>query len=147
MHVASDDRLRLACTQLLPSERQEDATALLDSSPAWFRQHGATVQRAMTDNGLACNGSACNGKLFAKACSTNGIARKRARRCTPKTSGKAERLTQGSIREWAYASPFASSAQRRDAAQPWLQDCNAPKPHSGLGGKSAVTRLRSSAPA
>ena len=53
LHVAIDDRSRLAFTQRLPSERQQDATAFLDSSLAWFKQHGITVQRVMTDNGSA----------------------------------------------------------------------------------------------
>ena len=74
LHVAVDDRSRLAYTQLLPSERQDDAAAFLDSSLAWFKQHGVTVQRVMTDNG-----SACKSKLFANACSTNGVVHKRTR--------------------------------------------------------------------
>ena len=62
LHVAIDDRSRLAFTQLLPSERKEDATAFLESSFACFKQHGITVQRVMTDNG-----SAYKSKLFAAA--------------------------------------------------------------------------------
>ena len=53
LHVAIDDRSRLAFTQVLPGERQEDATPFLESSFAWFRQHSVTVQRVMTDNGSA----------------------------------------------------------------------------------------------
>jgi len=54
LHVAVDDRSRLAYTQLLPSERTEDATAFLNSSLAWFKNHGLVVERVMTDNGGAC---------------------------------------------------------------------------------------------
>ena len=39
LHVAIDDRRHLAFTQLLPSERRDDAAALLDSSLAWLAQH------------------------------------------------------------------------------------------------------------
>ena len=42
LHVAIDDRSRLAYSQRLPSERKEDATAFLGSSVAWFKQHGVT---------------------------------------------------------------------------------------------------------
>ena len=83
---------------------QEDATAFLKSSLAWFKRHGVTVQRVMTDNGPSYKS-----KLFAKACSTNSVVDKRSRPYTPKTNGKAERFTQNSIREWAYAT--ASPAQ------------------------------------
>ena len=38
---------------MLLSERKEDATAFLESSLAFFKQHGVTVQRVMTDNGSA----------------------------------------------------------------------------------------------
>ena len=93
LHVAIDDRSRLAFTQLLPGERKEDATAFLESSLAWFKQHGVTVQRVMTDNG-----SAYKSKLFADALDRNGVAHKRTRPYTPKTNGKAERFIQSSNR-------------------------------------------------
>ncbi len=136
LHVAVDDRSRLAYTQLLPSERQEDATAFLQTSLAWFKQHGVTVQRVMTDNG-----SAYKSKLFARALNDHGIAHKRTRPYTPKTNGKAERFIQSSIREWAYATPFSSSADRQAAMHPWLCDYNTRRPHSALGGKPPVSRL------
>ncbi len=136
LHVAVDDQSRLAFTQLLPSERQEDATAFLESSLAWFKQHGITVQRVMTDNG-----SACKSRLFASALSQHAITHKRTRPYTPKTNGKAERFIQSSIREWAYATPFSSSAQQHAAMHPWLHDYNTARPHSALGGKTPVTRL------
>ena len=136
LHVAIDDRSRLAFTQLLPSERKQDATAFLESSLAWFKQHGVTVQRVMTDNG-----SAYKSKLFAAALDRHGVAHKRTRPYTPKTNGKAERFIQSSIREWAYARPFNSSAERHDAMHPWLHDYNTARPHSALGGKPPVTRL------
>ena len=136
LHVAIDDRSRLAFTQLLRSERQEDATAFLESSLAWFKQHGITVQRVMTDNG-----SAYKSKLFAAALSRHAIAHKRTRPYTPKTNGKAERFIQSSIREWAYATSFTTSAERQAAMHPWLHDYNTIRPHSALGGKSPITRL------
>ena len=136
LHVAIDDRSRLAFTQLLPSERKEDAIAFLESSLAWFKQHGVTVQRVMTDNG-----SAYKSKLFAAALDRHGIAHKRTRPYTPKTNGKAERFIQSSIREWAYATPFNTSAERQQAMHPWLHDYNTARPHSALGGKPPIFRL------
>jgi transposase InsO family protein len=136
LHVAVDDRSRLAFTQLLPSERKEDATAFLNSSLAWFRSLGITVQRVMTDNGAAYKS-----RVFAAACADNKVAHKRTRPYTPKTNGKAERFIQSSIREWAYARPFSSSAERHAAMAPWLHDYNTARPHSALNGKPPLSRL------
>jgi transposase InsO family protein len=136
LHVAVDDRSRLAYTQVLPSERKEDAIAFLLSSLAWFRSHGVTVERVMTDNG-----SAYKSHDFAAALKTQGIIHKRTRPYTPKTNGKAERFIQSSIREWAYARPFQTSAERQTAMHPWLHDYNTARPHSALGGKPPISRL------
>ena len=136
LHVAIDDRSRLAFTQLLPSERKEDATAFLESSLAWFSSHGVVVERVMTDNG-----SAYKSRMFAAALGVRRIAHKRTRPYTPKTNGKAERFIQSSIREWAYATPFTSSAERHAAMHPWLHDYNTARPHAALGGKPPITRL------
>jgi len=72
---------------------------------------------------------------------SSGCLSKRTRPYTPKTNGKAERFIQTSIREWAYASPFASSALRAQAMHPWLHDYNTARPHSALGGKPPISRI------
>lgn len=136
LHVAVDDRSRLAYTQVLPTERKEDATTFLKSSLAWFESHGVVVERVMTDNG-----SAYKSQLFAAACNHHGIAHKRTRPYTPKTNGKAERFIQSSLREWAYVRPFETSADRQTAMHPWLHDYNTARPHSALGGKPPISRL------
>ena len=136
LHVAVDDRSRLAFTQLLPSERKEDATAFLNSSLAWFRGLGITAERVMTDNGAAYKS-----RDFAAACASNNVVHKRTKPYTPKTNGKAERFIQSSIREWAYAQPFNSSAERHAAMAPWLHDYNTARPHSALKGKPPISRI------
>ncbi len=136
LHVAIDDRSRLAFTQLLPSERKEDATAFLNSSIAWFSRHGVVVERVMTDNG-----SAYKSRMFAAALHAKAVAHKRTQPYTPKTNGKAERFIQSSIREWAYATPFNSSAERLAAMHPWPHDYNTTRPHAALVGKPPISRL------
>ena len=42
------------------------------------------------------------------------------RTLTPKTNGKAERFIQTALREWAYATAFDTSEQRRDELPIWL---------------------------
>lgn len=136
LHVAIDDRSRLAYTQLLPSERKEDAVAFLISSLAWFKTHGLTVERVMTDNG-----SAYLSRAFRAAVLQAGVTHKRTRPYTPRTNGKAERFIQTGIREWAYAQPFNSSAERHAAMHPWLHAYNTQRPHAALNGKPPITRI------
>jgi transposase InsO family protein len=136
LHVAIDDASRLAFTALLPDERKESATRFLHDALAWFRAHGVCVQRVMTDNG-----SAYKSRLFAQALDAHSISHKRTRPYTPKTNGKAERFIQTSIREWAYAKPYSSSAERSSAMHPWLSDYNTTRPHSALKGRPPISRI------
>jgi transposase InsO family protein len=136
LHVAIDDASRLAFTAMMPDEKKESAVAFLDAAIAWFHAHGVTVQRVMTDNG-----SAYKSKAFAQAITAHGLKHKRTRPYTPKTNGKAERFIQTSIREWAYATPFQSSADRTRAMHPWLHAYNTIRPHSALKGQPPVSRI------
>ncbi|MDO9224178.1 MAG: IS481 family transposase [Caulobacter sp.] len=129
LHVCVDDASRLAYTEILPSEGQHDTTAFLERALAWLGRHGVTVERVMTDNG-----SAYRSKLFAAALKTAGARHVRTRPYTPRTNGKAERFIQTSLREWAYARPYASSDQRTAAIKPWTDSYNANRPHSGING-------------
>jgi transposase InsO family protein len=56
-------------------------------------------------------------------------------------NGKAERFIQTSLREWAYAASFNTSADRAAAMPTWLCDYNSRRPHSALGGKPPISRL------
>ena len=67
----------------------------------------------MTDNG-----SAYLSKAFRTAVAAAGLKHKRTRPYTPRTNGKAERFIQTSLREWAYARPYASSQERSMALIP-----------------------------
>jgi len=136
VHVAIDDASRLAYTEILQSERKEDATAFLERALAFFAAHGVGVERVMTDNGNAYR-SQLFGALVAKA----GLRHIRTRPYTPKTNGKAERFIQTSLREWAYAQTYQTSAERAHAMQPWITSYNHLRPHSALGGHPPVTRL------
>ena len=136
LHVAIDDASRLAFTEILPSEGQDDTTAFLKRALDWFARHGVSVERVMTDNG-----SAYCSKQFAKALALAGARHVRTRPYTPRTNGKAERFIQTSLREWAYAQPYESSDQRRSAIGPWINDYNLNRPHSGINGLAPWQRL------
>jgi transposase InsO family protein len=136
LHVCVDDASRLAYTEILPSERKEDTTAFLERALAWLSRHGVTVERVMTDNG-----SAYRSKLFRQALSKAGARHVRTRPYTPRTNGKAERFIQTSLREWAYASNYASSDDRSQAIGPWTNAYNLHRPHAGIGDLSPWQRL------
>ena len=136
LHVAIDDASRAAYTELLPDEKKESALAFLRRALEWFAHHGITVERIMTDNG-----SAYRSHDFRHSLAQAGIKHIRTRPYTPRTNGKAERFIQTSLREWAYARAYQSSAERRNAMRPWIASYNHSRPHSALGGKPPVTRL------
>jgi transposase InsO family protein len=136
LHVAVDDASRLAYTELLPDERQESACAFLARALAFFAAHGVSVERVMSDNG-----SAYRSHLFKSLIAKAGLRHIRTRPYTPRTNGKAERFIQTSLREWAYANAYASSAQRQNAMQPWITAYNHQRPHSALAGKAPISRL------
>ena len=136
LHVCIDDASRLAYTEILPSEGQADTTAFLERALAWLGRHGVSVERVMTDNG-----SAYRSKLFAKALQTAGARHVRTRPYTPRTNGKAERFIQTSLREWAYAKPYASSSERTHAIGPWTDAYNLTRPHAGIGGITPWARV------
>ncbi|MDE2486963.1 MAG: IS481 family transposase [Alphaproteobacteria bacterium] len=136
LHVCVDDASRLAYTEILPSEGQEDTTAFLARALAWLERHGVTVERVMTDNG-----SAYRSKRFAQLLTAAGLRHVRTRPYTPRTNGKAERFIQSSLREWAYARPYHSSAARTAAASAWTDAYNLARPHAGIGGLTPWQRV------
>ncbi|MDB5470787.1 MAG: family transposase, partial [Caulobacter sp.] len=108
----------------------------LERALTWLRRHGVAVERVMTDNG-----SAYRSKLFAQALLAAGARHVRTRPYTPRTNGKAERFIQTSLREWAYAQPYASSDQRAAAIKPWTDSYNLARPHSGIKGLTPWQRV------
>jgi transposase InsO family protein len=136
LHVCVDDASRLAYTEILPSEGQQDTTAFLERALAWLERHGVSVERVMTDNG-----SAYRSKLFAQALKQAGARHVRTRPYTPRTNGKAERFIQTILREWAYAKPYRSSAERTQAVGPWTDAYNLDRPHSGIAGLTPWARV------
>ena len=115
MHVCIDDHSRLGFSQVLASERKEDAVAFLNEAVAWYRKLEIGIERVMTDNG-----SCYKSHAFRAACKALGLRHIRTRPYTPKTNGKAERFIQSSLREWAYARAYQTSEQRKAELPYWL---------------------------
>jgi transposase InsO family protein len=136
LHVAVDDASRLAYTEILRDERKESACAFLARALAFFKAHGVTVERVMTDNG-----SAYRSHLFKSHIAQAGLRHIRTRPYTPRTNGKAERFIQTSLREWAYLRAYHTSAERTQAMTPWITAYNHSRPHSALKGHPPAARL------
>lgn len=138
LHVAIDDRTRLAYAELLLDEKGAACAAFLRRAAAFFSRHGIRrIERIMSDNGP--------GYLsfdFRGAVSGIGATHLRTRPYTPRTNGKAERFIQTLLRLWAYVRPYNSSDERALALAPWLRWYNRQRPHGSLGDKSPVETLR-----
>lgn len=135
-HVAIDDCSRFAYVEILPDEKRYTATRFWLRAVREFRQRGIRVQRVLTDNG-----NADRSRTFRKACRWLGIASKRTRPYRPQTNGKAERVIQTLLRQWAYARAYANSAQRRAALDSWLRFYNEERPHASLNRQTPISRL------
>jgi transposase InsO family protein len=135
-HVAIDDATRLAYVEVLPDERRTSTSGFLIRALRWFKERGISVERVMTDNG-----SGYVAKLFAKVLRLLRIRHIRTRPYTPKTNGKAERFIQTLMREWAYATAFASSPARAADLPRWIDWYNQQRPHVSLGRRSPAQAL------
>lgn len=136
VHVAIDDHSRIATATIFPNQKKESAVAFLKSALAYYQSLGVTVSRVMTDNG-----SCYRSKAFAKACRQLGLNHIRTRPYTPQTNGKAERFIQTALREWAYATAFETSDQRKNHLPHWLHRYNWHRPHASLAKKTPISRL------
>jgi Transposase and inactivated derivatives len=135
-HVAVDDHSRVARIDIFPDEKRGSAIAFLKATVAYFKSLGVSVDRVMTDNGSCYKSFA-----FQRACKRLGIRHIRTKPYTPQTNGKAERFRQTALREWAYATAFENSGQRRNDLPTWLHRYNWHRPHASLGQKPPITRL------
>jgi transposase InsO family protein len=136
VHVAIDDCTRLAYVEVLGDERASTAIAFLRRAVAFYRRHGITVKRLITDNGAAYRST-----VHAIACRALGIRHLRTRPYRPQTNGKAERLIRTMLGGWAYGALYRNSAERAAALDGWLHYYNHQRPHSALGRKTPIARL------
>jgi transposase InsO family protein len=137
VHVCVDDATRLAYVEVLPDERAATAIGFLKRALAFYRSHGVTVERLMTDNGGAYLSVA-----HSLACRALGIKHIRTQPYRPQTNGKAERFIRTMLQEWAYAAVYGSSAERAAALSGWLERYNFRRRHGALGHRPPIERLR-----
>ena len=106
------------------------------AATAGYLSLGVKVDRVMTDN-RSCYLS----QAFRQACQRLALKHVRTKPYTPRTNGKAERFIQTSLREWAYAEAYNSSAERTAELPQWLHRYNWHRPHASLGAKPPISRL------
>lgn len=140
VHVAVDDHSRIAYVEVLADQLGSTCGAFLRRAVAWFAARGITVRRVLSDNG-----SGYVSRAFRAACDTLRIQHRRTRAYTPRTNGKAERFIQTLLREWAYAIPYATSADRTRHLRRYLTYYNHHRPHASLNYGVPWTRLTSAA--
>jgi transposase InsO family protein len=138
LHVAIDDRTRLAYAELLVDEKGTTCAGFLQRAAAFFSRHGIRrVERVMSDNG-----SGYVSADFREAIAVLEARHIRTRPYTPRTNGKAERFIQTMLRLWAYVRPYNSSDERAAALSPWLIWYNRQRPHGSLQDRSPVETLK-----
>jgi transposase InsO family protein len=136
LHVIIDDHTRLAYAEVLHSLTAIDAAAFLRRAVSWYAERGVRVQAVMSDNG-----SAYRADLYASTLRELGLRHLRIKPRRPRTNGKAERLIQTLLNEWAYARIYGSSHERTNALPHYLQRYNYQRPHGSLGHQPPATRL------
>jgi transposase InsO family protein len=137
-HAIVDDHTRLAYVELHDNERADTVTAFAARAIAWFGSHGIRVRRLMTDNAW----SYTRNRSLAALCGHHEIHRITTRPYRPRTNGKVERFHQTMAREWSYGVTYRTDSDRTRALPYWLSHYNERRPHSALGGKAPISRVR-----
>jgi transposase InsO family protein len=137
VHVAIDDRTRIAYAEVLRDETGETSAAFLRRAVAWYRTLGIRVRRILSDNG-----SGYIARRFAHESERLRVVHKRTRPFRPRTNGKAERFIQTLLREWAYPVAYLTSEARTRVLPRWLRHYNRTRPHGSLRGRPPFSQLR-----
>ncbi len=137
LHVAIDDATRLTYAEVLAAADAPACAAFLQRTLAWFRRRGIRVRRLLTDNAMAYRAHA-----LTAVCRRWALRHRFTRPYRPQTNGKAERVIQTLLREWAYRVPYRSSARRTAALAPYLRFYNHRRPHTSLGRRSPWMRFQ-----
>jgi transposase InsO family protein len=136
VHIAIDDCTRLAYVEVLADEKPTTAIAFLRRAVAFYRRHGITIERLLTDNGNPYRST-----VHAIACRALGIRHLRTRPYRPQTNGKAERFIRTLLGGWAYGALYRNSSERTAALDGWIDYYNHHRRHSALGHKPPIARL------
>jgi transposase InsO family protein len=111
---------------VLTTRTARDAAGFLRRAIAWYAASGISVKAVMSDNG-----SAYIIDHYARTLRQLGLRHLRIKPRRPRTNGKAERLIQTLLKEWAYARIYGGSNERTTALPSYLNQYNY-RPHGSL---------------
>jgi transposase InsO family protein len=133
LEVVIDDASRYAVVVPVPDESGASAAHALEIAAAELAILGVRIERVLTDNGGAYRSHA-----YRDALADLGARHKRTRPFRPQTNGKAERVIQTLLNEWAYARPYRRNDERAAALPVFADFYNRRRPHTALGGRSPL---------
>ena len=136
LHVAVDDRSRVAYAELLPDERKGTCAAFMARCLRFFAGLGVAVERVMTDNGPGYRSGEFNALL-----ESEGVRHVYTRPFSPWQNGKVERMNRTPAQEWQYARAWDSEAGRASALPAYIEHYNWDRPHSACGGLPPMSRI------
>ena len=136
LHIAVDDRTRIAYVEVHSDERKETAASFMARALGWFAELGVTVERVLTDNG-----SCYRSTLFRDVLRAASVTPKRTRPYRPQTNGKVERFNLTLKWEWAYSAPYCSNSARLAALDRWVHRYNYHRPHMAHQGGTPMAAL------
>ena len=137
VHAIVDDHSRLAYAEIHDDQQAATVVGFLERALAFYRDHGITPKRLMTDNTWAnVRSNEVRGLL-----AHNSIRHLKTKPYRPRTNGKVERFHQTMAREWAYGLVYRSHHDRSRALPHWLQHYNHTRPHSSLAGLPPISRV------
>ncbi len=138
VHVAVDDRSRVAYVEVLSDEKGATCAGFLCRAAKWFRdEHGVTIRRVLTDNAKNYTVS----RDWIAVCSALQIKRRYIKPHCPWTNGKAERFNRTLQTEWAYSRSWTYNSQRTLALDSFVRRYNTQRGHSALAGRPPISRL------
>ena len=137
VHAIVDDHSRLAYAEIHDDEKAATVVGFLERALAFYREHGITPKRLMTDNAWTYVRSRELGRLLEH----HRIRHLTTKPYRPRTNGKVERFHQTMAREWAYGLIYPSHRERAAALPHWLQHYNHHRPHSSIGDQPPISRV------
>jgi transposase InsO family protein len=140
VHSLVDDHSRLAYSEILPDEKALTCTQFLGRAVEHFNEMGITdIDAVMTDNHWSYTRNGTLPGLLDRLDAKHLLIKPHC----PWQNGKVERFNRTLQAEWAYRQVFTSNNDRTAALAPWLEDYNARRRHSALGGQPPISRLPS----
>ncbi len=138
VHVAVDDRSRVAYSEVLTDDKGLTCAGFLYRAAKWFHdEHGITIRRVLTDNAK----NYLISRDWIAVCSALQIKRRYIKPHCPWSFGKAERFNRTLLTEWAYSRSWTYNHQRTRALDTFVRRYNTQRGHSALGGRPPLSRL------